>query len=280
MRFETLIHLRLLSTFLSFLLIGLPPHAQGQDKTNPLEKSKKVSDSPPPSTKKTSDRSDNYKIVHIWTEFSGKGDWMKGSVSVSRKGGDHESYLFTDRKLDELVSEYTKEFLNPDKLRGKRVLDLCTGGGSLPRQLRYYYGVNAFGLDIVIEPLAKPFEARSLEDLENEGKAGRCLIRRDAANTGLQSNSFDYLYSSWGVYSYEGGNQGLMEQVFKESHRILKPGGSLTLTPIHTKDAALFDRILKTDFKGFKIVKHRFSGDVPIGGKPKGPAVTLEIRKE
>lgn len=103
--------------------------------------------------------------------------------------------------------------LDGARLRGKTVLDVGVGGGKFVFDLRRE-GVLAFGLDILLD---KPLR-----------KAPHVFFDADARDTGLEENQFDEIFNNWSSLYYDA--EGTRAQL-EEMRRILKPGGTLWVTP-------------------------------------------------
>jgi hypothetical protein len=150
------------------------------------------------------------------------------SVVVVRAGHGSEHYMRTNRGVD----EYRYGF-DARTMKGKRVLDLGTGNGRFVRQARKL-GVLAEGVDLV---------------LTRAQKRSPYFHEVDATDTGLPSASYDQIVSCASLFSYESNNVRLMSKAFAEVHRLLKPGGRITLMDGYPNSAFF------SNLRGFRIVK-------------------------
>ncbi|NDF13750.1 class I SAM-dependent methyltransferase [bacterium] len=140
-----------------------------------------------------------------------------------KRGIDTITYDRTHRRAHELLdspgSEYGSFFHSSrhfaEVFRDARILDLGCGNGGLVSDLRRL-GIGAHGLDLY-------FDLQSLPR--------RDLIPGDAFHSELPASSFDLITSSYSVYHYEP--LARLQDLLRESLRILAPGGRILLSPIH-----------------------------------------------
>jgi SAM-dependent methyltransferase len=102
---------------------------------------------------------------------------------------------------------------NPSDFNGQRVLDMGCGGGRAVKELRAA-GVEAFGIDLIIEP---------------RDKSLGYLVEGDALETEFPSRSFDQIYSVGSLFCYNASDDQMMKIAFKEAYRLLDTHGILTL---------------------------------------------------
>jgi len=214
---------------------------------------------------------------------------LNGEAEEQYTGSQRPRYVRTGRGLKALSScGYPPELTHPESLKGKKVLDLATGKGDLVEDLRAApYNVDIVGLDIYLSEAQKkkPY-----------------FIQADATHTGLANESFDYIFSSFGVFYYgeaEGiPNDGLeLKEYAREAKRILKPGGKIAIVPA----PLMPDKFKKTIERvgGLKVILHPeatcgwgwleiekipFQGDRAKAceeyGKDVGQAVALALAKK
>ncbi len=147
-------------------------------------------------------------------------------------------YARTNRSLRDLLEfdpTYPSEFMRPDGLLGKKILDLACGDGRMVEQLRRL-GVDIVGLDIYLTPYQM---SRSY------------FVRASGHDTGLPAQSFDIVFSSLGPFFYMNKHPEFIQQLYREVHRILKPGGVLRISGINLdKDFAATGTNPEVDLAG------------------------------
>lgn len=137
----------------------------------------------------------------------------------------------TDRSLNRMTSMpnedgYPSGFFTD--LKGKKVLDIATGGGQFIEDL-LANGVDIIGIDKIKSRtlLSKPAEVKE-----------RIKTGVDAQCTPFADNSFDVIFSFTGPLSYDGIGHAeekyvLRLNVLREMCRILKPNGVIRLAPVN-----------------------------------------------
>lgn len=149
-------------------------------------------------------------------------------VEVSREGASYSAgYGRTDRVfLNEnnpfysISPFYPESMLNIDSLKGKKILDVGTGGGAFVFDL-HKKGVDIVGQDIYLNPSQK------------ESLHGPRFFGGDMANMSFfPNNEFDVIYSTWSVVTYQKDEEELMRKVFTEFSRILKKNGKIRISPL------------------------------------------------
>jgi SAM-dependent methyltransferase len=130
-------------------------------------------------------------------------------------------YARTNRGYEELVRYYYgPEILNPLVLKKKRILYAGCGDGQFVKDLRNILGITALGVDIHLNDVQKKYPQYFLE--------------ADLRETRLPALSFDLIFSTWSVLSYEGGrpeSTRLVGEIIYELDRVLAPGGRILISP-------------------------------------------------
>ena len=135
-------------------------------------------------------------------------------------------YHRTNRSLKDFFT--TKEpILNPffknstgfiQYLKNKTVLDLGCSNGALVHELRKQ-SVSIFGLDLYLKP---------------EQTNSPYFVHGDAFQLPLPEQEFDFIFSSWSVFSYEPASQ--ISKLLFQAYRSLKPQGELFLVGIENPE--------------------------------------------
>ncbi|OFX83989.1 MAG: hypothetical protein A2W99_03450 [Bacteroidetes bacterium GWF2_33_16] len=113
---------------------------------------------------------------------------------------------------------------NVDNLCGQNVLEIGCGTGFFTLQLSERIGNQGtlFAMDLLSE---------SVEEVTKKVKAAKLLnvrvIKGDALNTNLESESFDTII----LFGVIPAPMVPLDQILKEMHRLLKPGGILAVWP-------------------------------------------------
>lgn len=149
-------------------------------------------------------------------EYRDDNPYYQPYVRVDR-GGQIAAYERKNRDLDEITRLYGTSRVDITTLRGKRILDAGTGGGQFVLDLRHE-GVNAVGMDLVLD--------------EPQKQMPTIFIEGDIRFTPFENGSFDGIFSTWSVFSYELRNKSLITGIVDEFYRILKPGGFVRLFPV------------------------------------------------
>jgi len=176
------------------------------------------------------------------------------------------SYDTTNRGIKELKSGdiagfgqfrklYPAELIDVEEFAGKVILDAGSGRGKFVMDLRDK-NINAFGLDIRLRGDA--------------AKNPDFFIEADMRNTGFKNKSFDLIYATMTVMSYEiGKNNKLVREILREFKRILKPGGEIRISVVLKHQVEDFERMVK-EIDGISLGKQYempvwFTGDPAIG---------------
>jgi SAM-dependent methyltransferase len=154
---------------------------------------------------------------------------FENSLSVSQfavtvtRNQQQVTYARTNRGIFELTNEhYGSTILNLKRFKNKIVMDAGCGGGKFVNELTNQ-GVQAFGVDLHLT--------------EKQLTQPNLFLQKDLRDTGLPSGSVDFIFSTWSVLTYEGGNYKsatLVTEVLSELNRILAPGGHMYISPVPT----------------------------------------------
>ncbi|MCG8431617.1 MAG: methyltransferase domain-containing protein [Candidatus Omnitrophica bacterium] len=177
----------------------------------------------------------------------------------------------TDAFLGRLRYEFfSPDMMNLDALRGKTVVVMGCGGGTAVKEMRRY-GINAFGLDIVLSltqrqemlhdtSLANPEHKRIMQ--LPTGQTDKIFIAAHAAATGIKSGSVDFIYETQLFFMYLKGlcehfeMKPYLQKVVQEWEKILKPGGKIRLGGIYESDKdrhrAFFNKVPGLRFNCFE----------------------------
>lgn len=165
------------------------------------------------------------KINYSFISFKGseqmpaKKELEEDTFSKSRKkviiSPTGKGYSQTDRSIQDLINikAYPKEFFNPSDLNGKNVLDVGTGGSKFVLDLKKL-GANAIGIDI--------------HPHSDYKKYPELFKIADASDTKFSEKSFDRIYSSGSVFTYNE-DFSFKVKVLEELKRVLKDDGKIRL---------------------------------------------------
>ena len=103
--------------------------------------------------------------------------------------------------------------LDRNRVAGRKVLEIGCGMGTWTQTFAEW-GCDVTGIDLTGYAVEMTKKRLELADLKAR------VIEMDAANTGLPDDAFDFIWS-WGVIHHSPHT----EQIVKEIHRLLKPGG-------------------------------------------------------
>ena len=148
--------------------------------------------------------------AEFWNELCG--------TSLARQLGITDDSLESLRKFDQWYFDfypYLTRHIRFEMLNGRRVLEVGLGYGSVAQRLAES-GADYAGLDIAAGPVAMTNHRLRLNGLRGEARRGSIL---DAP---FADASFDAIVAI-GCYHHTGN----LERAFGESHRLLRPGGSL-----------------------------------------------------
>lgn len=130
------------------------------------------------------------------------------------------------------VASHVKDHLKFESFKGKKILEIgCGAGTDLCEFARN--GAEIIGVDIT-ETAVELTEKR----LKTEGLQGSAQVY-NGRKLPFADGSFDYVYS-WGVLHHTPW----MEDVFSDVHRVLKPGGTMTLMLYHRHSLLYYYSIL------------------------------------
>ncbi len=135
----------------------------------------------------------------------------------------------------------------PQNLRGKTVLDIGSGASPFIHELERR-GAKAVGLDPVYEnsdnikeywwrnkgnPNLNTLEHNKLADKFSElFKQGKLrLVAGLAGSLPFANNSFDFIYSHFGLTHMPARDPEVIKNAFQEAYRVLKPGGKILAFP-------------------------------------------------
>lgn len=102
------------------------------------------------------------------------------------------------------------------QLKGKRVLDIGTGRGQFVKDLRLL-GIDAIGTELVLT------------------SKSHYLLKDDILNSHLPLNSFDYIISTSGIFTYAQYEKDIIIKAFQNISRIIKKDGIVAIGPIDYK---------------------------------------------
>ncbi len=137
---------------------------------------------------------------------------------TSRNWGRLLGYIDSAFSRTEVVDKKKSllDYLQPEALIGKKVLDAGCGCGAAVEELRRF-GVDVIGLDIL---------------LDNNIRSLSHFIERDMRVTGLPSDNYDLVISSFSLFFYSTEVK-LAEEALEELARITKPGGRVILIAVN-----------------------------------------------
>lgn len=140
------------------------------------------------------------------------------AIVISDEMGKEVFFSRTNRGLFDLQFEryFPRTYFSLESFDGKRTLDLACGDGRLVEDLRYA-GIDIVGLDIYLTPyqMTKPYYSLA-----------------DVRKTGFPDQSFDRILTIQGPLTYLFENGEARDGIFKEVHRILRPGGRILISPL------------------------------------------------
>jgi SAM-dependent methyltransferase len=139
---------------------------------------------------------------------------------VSQRQNLAVTYRRTNRDIRNIRLYYNPQLLDIPKLVGKKVLDAGMGDGQFVLDLRQQ-GVDAYGLDLVLND-------------EQRNDQRKIFFEADMGFTPFEQHSFDGIYSTWSVFSYEQDNYKAVNRIIEEFWRILKPGGFVHIAPVRS----------------------------------------------
>lgn len=166
-------------------------------------------------------------------------------------------YARTNRGYEDLVRNYYgPQLLNPLVLKNKRILDAGCGDGQFVKDLRNILGITALGVDIHLNDVQKKYP--------------QYFQQADLRQTHLPSSSFDLIFSTWSVISYEGGKSEsirLVGEVVHELDRILSQGGRILISPAPLGAGGSFYVIKLFQSLGYQVsvLNHQSNKKIPSG---------------
>ncbi len=136
---------------------------------------------------------------------------------------EENAFLRTDReaspesRFGDIREEYPRGALQDADLQGKKVLDIGAGNGGLVRYLIEEKKADTIGVDIAL----------------NGAQAASPFFRKaDATKLPFDDGTFDYVYSTWSVFSHNYSsfmNTEALLKCLREAARVLKSGGKIRL---------------------------------------------------
>jgi len=131
-------------------------------------------------------------------------------------------FTYTNRDAFELAHQmiFPVEFLDPQRLRGLKVVDLACGEGRMVEDLRRQ-DVDVVGLDV---------------HLSTYQKSKPYFVQASMDRTPFADKSVDVLMSSMGPIRYALNERDLIVRTLNEAHRILKTGGVFRISPLELDD--------------------------------------------
>lgn len=163
---------------------------------------------------------------------------------------------------------YPADWLDPDKLVGKSVLDVGTGDG------------------VFVTDLLK--ETQGTIDIVGIDREQNKHIQRDpihfklcdAQKTGFQDNTFDTIYVTWSVFTYDFESDLLKKAVLLELARVLKPGGTIRMTPVNKAEIKQLLNDLKTEGSQLAVSQEgAYAVDPQTGAEKEYAGTYLELKK-
>ena len=120
-----------------------------------------------------------------------------------------------------------------DIISGQYILDVATGTGDVVFEINKKYDVTIMGLDISKNML----EIAKLKlDKIKSGAEKIEFIHGDAEELPMGDNSYDHICISFGFR-----NLGDYDEALKEFHRVLKPGGQLSILEFSQSKSKIFN---------------------------------------
>lgn len=178
-------------------------------------------------------------------------------IKIRRVGQDEAiDYQQSNRCLAEILPMYpmlglTKENV-AEKLRGKNILDAGTGReAAVVEELRQELGyLGKYG-----QPVKDPPKAKIVGlDLNNWNKRpylvdGDMLRLADpksplSRHPLMAPNSYDYVFSSWSLLSYEGDKPEIVAPALFGLARVTKPGGVIAIGPVGADVSVVVHEVL------------------------------------
>jgi len=151
-------------------------------------------------------------------------------------GLQRSSYAVTNRSFNFLQKRFYPNMLNISELQGKTFLDIGSGKSDLVTELRKR-GVNAVSIDMQrLKPQNADTHVRGLAD-----------------QMPFKDKVFDYIYSTWSLFTYGCESSQVQINALKESYRVLKQGGVLRLSPVRAQ--TINERLIESRLP-FKITKN------------------------
>lgn len=177
----------------------------------------------------------------------------------------------TNRDLENIKKIYSPEMLNIDELKDKIVLDIGTGGGLFPEQLREK-GVIAYGMDLVLSNtqkesmLANSYELTDNSIILPQTLESNIFIAGDACDTHIANEQVDVIYDTYGVYEYLFyKSEKLGKIIFNEWKRILKPGGKIRFGTVGKNSMEKVSQFFEKIEWGSKPIFYPMPGENSVG---------------
>lgn len=152
-------------------------------------------------------------------------DWRN---TISHREGTREFYEEIDQRFWDAAWFAQRSGEQPfsllidyPQLKGKRVLEVGCGAGSISAQL-VKNGAQLSAIDLTEHAIA--LTSRRFQQFGLSGD----VLRMDARNLNFDDNTFDLVWS-WGVIHHSSET----EKIISEIHRVLKPGGQARVMVYH-----------------------------------------------
>ena len=196
--------------------------------------------------------------ARFWNELCGSG--------LARHIGLKDQSPASLRRFDQAFLDlypYVMPMLKPERLAGRRVLEIGLGYGTIGQKLAEHAGEYT-GLDIAANPVQMMNDRMSIQGLR--GKA----VQGSALEMPFPDGSFDFVLSI-GCFHHTGNVQRCLD----ETYRVLAPGGSAFVM--------LYNQFgLRQWMRWPKETLHSFVDELfgpPAGGTPETVEVTQTVRE-
>ncbi len=149
---------------------------------------------------------------------------------------------YKNKSITDQVLGYDKLIDLMGEIKGKRVLDYGCGSGDFSRQL-VGKGASVLGADISESMIE---EAEKKIDKNFADKINYVIVKNNQLPL-LSDNSFDFVVMNFVICTIS--EKSIVEQIFKEVFRLLKPGGQLFVLNVN------WDKSNGHEFLSFKLDK-------------------------
>lgn len=172
--------------------------------------------------------------------------FWNGSMNGTAGDDAPEHYAALDAQRYALQPEISR-YAQFSRWRQKRVLEVGFGtGADLMRFARV--GAEIVGIDLALTG-AQVAQKR----IEHEGSSARVLVA-NAEHLPFADGSFDLVYS-WGAIHHSPDTPGAVSEI----HRVLKPGGQMTIMIHHTLSWVVLKILLKYGLMQGELLTHSWS---------------------